>query len=219
MPKHTDAVISALASLESDRENLLAAWKAMIGGDGAPMFPLDLLASGAVKRAVSSISAMKLLIDTWNMVSARSLLRTHIDTALRFSAAWLVQNPHEFTTLVISGQPINKLKDREGQRLTDARLVTVRSGDYPWLPNVYTNLCDYIHFWASHLAAAAQSVDDDGSISLLISETDFDFPESSWIEVIDCFRESSSILVKFLDGYAITKRLTPAQLAKGRGQV
>lgn len=56
-------------------------------------------------------------------------------------------------------------------------------------------------------------------MSLLISETDFDFPESSWLEVIDCFRESSSILVKFLDGYAITKRLTPAQLAKGRGQV
>lgn len=219
MPKHTDAVVSAVASLESDRETLLTAWKAMIGGDGAPMFPLDLLASGAVKRAVSSISAMKLLIETWNMVSARSLLRTHIDTALRFSAAWLVQNPHEFATLVISGQPINKLKDREGQRLTDARLVTVRSGDYPWLPNVYENLCDYVHFSASHLAAAAQSVDDDGSMSLLISETDFDFPESSWLEVIDCFRESSSILVKFLDGYAITKRLTPAQLAKGRGQV
>jgi len=55
----------------------------MIGGDGAPMFPLDLLASGAVKRSVSSISAMKLLIDTWNMVSARSLLRTHIDAYSR----------------------------------------------------------------------------------------------------------------------------------------
>lgn len=86
------------------------------------------------------------------------MLRTHIDTALRFSAAWLVQNPHEFATLVISGQPINKLKDRKGQRLTDARLVTARSGDYPWLPNVYENLCDYVHFSASHLAAAASQL-------------------------------------------------------------
>jgi len=216
MPKHADAVVSALASLESDRETLLAAWQAMISGDGAPMFPLDLLASGAVKRAISSISAMKLLVESWNMVSARSLLRTHIDTALRFSAAWLVQNPHEFATLVISGKPINKLKDRKGERLTDARLVQVRSSDYPWLPAVYDNLCDYVHFSASHLAAAAQSVDDDGSLSLLISETDFDFPESSWLEVINCFRETSAILVKFLHGYAITKRLTPEQLEEGR---
>lgn len=216
MPKHTDAVVSALASLESDRETLLAAWKTMIGSDGAPMFPLDLLASGAVKRAVSSISAMKLLIDTWNMISARSLLRTHIDTALRFSAAWLVQNPHEFATLVISGKPINKLKDSKGERLTDARLVQIRSSDYPWLPAVYDNLCDYVHFSASHLAAAAKSLDNDGSLSLLISETDFDFPESSWLEVIGCFRESSAILAKFLHGYAITKRLAPEQLEEGR---
>jgi len=216
MPKHTDAVVDALASLVSDRETLLAGWKAMIGGDGAVMFPLDLLASGAVKRAVSTISAMKLLVESWNMISARSLLRTHIDTALRFSAAWLVQNPHEFATLVISGKPINKLKDHKGERLTDARLVQVRSSDYPWLPAVYDNLCDYIHFSASHLAAAAKSVDVDGSLGLLISDTDFDFPESSWLEVIDCFRESSAILAKFLHGYAITKKLTPEQLEGGR---
>jgi hypothetical protein len=216
MPKQTEMVLSALAALDRDREALLITLKAVIGGDGAPMFPLDLLASGAVKRAVSAISAMKLLVDSWNIVSARLLLRTHIDTALRFSASWLVHNPHEFATLVISGQPINKLKDREGQRLTDARLVIIRSGDYPWLPNVYDNLCDYVHFSASHLAAATTSVEDDGSLSLLISETDFDFPESSWLELIDCFQETSAILLKFLHGYSTTKRLTQEELEEGR---
>lgn len=216
MPKHTDAVVAALASLVSDREALLAAWQAMIGGDGAPMFPLDLLASGAVKRAVSALSAMKLLVESWNMVTARSLLRTHIDTSLRFSAAWLVENPHEFATLVISGKSINKMKDRDGERLTDARLVKVRSSDYPWLPNVYDSLCGYVHFSASHLCDAVVSMRDDGTMNLLISETDLNFPESSWLEVIECFRESSAILVDFLDGYAITKRMTPAQFEERR---
>jgi hypothetical protein len=77
MPKHTDAVVAALASLVSDRETLLAGWKAMIGGDGALMFPLDLLASGAVKRAVSAISAMKLLVESWKRAVVASHAHRH----------------------------------------------------------------------------------------------------------------------------------------------
>jgi hypothetical protein len=36
---------------------------------------------------VSAAAAIKVLVESWNMVSARSLLRTHLDTARRFSAA------------------------------------------------------------------------------------------------------------------------------------
>lgn len=219
MRKHTKPVQAALLRLNGDQQTMLASWKAMIGGGAAPMFPLDLLASGAVKRALSASAAMKLLIESWNMVSARSLLRTHLDTSLRFSAAWLVKNPHEFATLVISGKPINKLKDLQGERLTDARLVQIRSKDYTWLPAVYDNLCGYVHFSASHLCDAVESVHEDGTMDLLISETDLNFPESSWLEVIDCFREGSAMLVKFLDGYALTKRLTREQLEEGRRQI
>jgi hypothetical protein len=216
---HTQFIQAALQQLDDDKQALLNAWEAMIGGSGAPVFPLDLLASGAVKRAVSASAAIKVLVESWNMVSARSLLRTHLDTALRFSAAWLVENPHEFATLAISGRPINKLKDREGKSLTDARLVDIRSRDWPWLPNVYDNLCGYVHFSATHLFDAVKSVDEDGQINLLISEIDADFPESSWLELIDCFREGTAMLVKFLNGYAITKMLTREQLEEGRRQV
>lgn len=183
------------------------------------MFPLDLLASGAVKRALSASAAMKLLVESWNMVSARSLLRTHLDTSLRFSAAWLVNNPHEFATLVISGKPINKQKDREGERLTDARLVQIRSQEYSWLPAVCNNLCGYVHFSASHLYDVVEEVCEDGTMDLLISDTDLNFHESSWLEVISCFREGSAMLAKFLDSYALTKRLTPEQLEEGRRQM
>ncbi|QGZ39126.1 hypothetical protein IP92_02648 [Pseudoduganella flava] len=219
MQQHTELVQASLLRLDGDRQTMLSSWKAVIGGNGAPMFPLDLLASGAVKRALSASAAMKLLIESWNMVSARSLLRTHLDTSLRFSAAWLVKNPHEFATLAISGKPINKLKDREGERLTDARLVQIRSKDYTWLPAVYDNLCGYVHFSSSHLYDAVESLYEDGTINLLISETDLNFPESSWLEVIECFREGSAMLVKFLNGYAITKRLTREQLEEGRRHI
>lgn len=214
--KHTEPVQAALLRLDDDRQTLLAVWEAMIGGTGAPIFPLDLLASGAVKRGVSAAAAIKVLVESWNMVSARSLLRTHLDTALRFSAAWLVENPHEFATLAISGRPINKLKDREGKALTDARLVEIRSTDWPWLPKVYESLCGYVHFSATHLFDAVESVDEEGQIELLISEADADFTESSWLELIHCFREGTAMLVKFLNGYAITKRLMREQLDEGR---
>lgn len=116
-PLHTQPVQAALLRLDDDRQTLLTAWEAMIGGNSAPFFPLDLLASGAVQRGVSASATVKVLVESWNIVSTRSLLRTHLDTALRFSAAWLVANPHEFATLAISGKPINKLKDREGKAL------------------------------------------------------------------------------------------------------
>lgn len=178
---HTQPIQTALLRLDDDRQALLTAWEAMIGRSDAPFFPLDLLASGAVKRSVSASAAIKMLVESWNMVSARSLLRTHFDTTLRFSAAWIVENPHEFATLAISGRPINKLKDRDGKALTDARLVELRSRDWPWLPKVYDNLCGYVHFSATHLLDAVESVDDDGQINMLISETDAGFQSrTSW---------------------------------------
>lgn len=188
----------------------------MLGESDSRIFPLDLLASDAVKRGVSAAAAIKVLVESWNMVSARSLLRAHLDTALRFSAAWLVENPHEFATLAISGQPINKLKDREGKALTDMRLVEIRSRDWPRLPEIYENLSGYVHFSTTHLRDAGEFADDEGCVNLLISEADTDFPQSSWLEVIDCFREGTAMLVKFLEGYAISKRLTRQQLEVGR---
>lgn len=131
MKPHTPAVQSALLKLDDDSQTLLAPWKAMAGEDNFTIFPLDLLASGAVKRGVSAAGAIKVLVESSNMVSARSLLRMDVDTALRFSAAWLVENPHEFAMLAISGRSINKLKDHEGKTLTDARLVEIRALDYP----------------------------------------------------------------------------------------
>jgi hypothetical protein len=215
-PDHTDKIKLRLACLEVDSDAMLELWKAIIGPAGSPMFPLDLLASAAVKRNISAASALKLLINSWNMACARSLLRTHIDTALRFSAAWLVDEPHTLATLVMEGARLDKMKDRSGERLTDARLVQTRQNEYPWLPAVYKNLSGYVHFSDAHLMDAVQSVADNGEIEILVSDRDLKFPESSWIEVIDCFRHATAMLAKLLQGYAAAKRLSSEQLAAGR---
>lgn len=182
-------------------------------GQGA-MFPLDLMALGAVKRSVSTASAIVAMVESSNMVCARTLLRTHIDTALRFSAAWLVQNPHAFASLVLKGERIDRLKDKLGKRLTDAYLVETRSAECPWLPAVYRNLSGYIHFSSSHIFDSVGVIDEaTNSLTFAVSAADAKFPEFSWLEVLDCFRETTELLAKYLHGYRLTKNMSPEQLA------
>ena len=185
-------------------------------GDRA-MFPLDMMALGAMKRGVSTSSAMSAMVSAWNMVCARTLLRTHIDTSLRFSAAWLVTDPHAFASLVLKGERIDRLKDRDGKRLTDAHLVEVRTPEYPWLPGVYSSLSGYVHFSGSHIVDSVATFDNTtGTIAFEVSPKDTGFAEFSWIEVLECFRETTSFLAKYLHGYRVTKDMSPEQLAAAR---
>lgn len=218
LPSHTDEVKSLLAKVKADRDELLKIWLSVIGEAGAPAFPLDLMAFGAVKRNISTASAFCQMIESWNMVCARSLLRIHIDTSLRFSAAWLVERPHQFATDVFKGERIDKMKDKQGKPLTDARLIEVRAADYPWLPAVYKNLSGYVHFSGSHIYDSVVSVGDNNTISFEVSDRDLKFPEFSWVEILDCFREVTEILAKFLHGYSVTKQLSPTEFEVLRSQ-
>jgi hypothetical protein len=156
------------------------------------------------------------------MVIARALLRMHIDTALRFSAAWHVAEPHSFATDVLKGERIDKLKTRTGARLTDAHLVQLHKDKHPWLPAVYEHLSGYVHFSGAHISDAIEDLgEQDRTIQFLIADQDLKFPEFSWIEILECFREATSILGTFLQGWGATKKLSDAQLEalrlSGRG--
>jgi hypothetical protein len=218
-PLHTDRVIALSARVQADRDSMIRLGISVFGTAGSPMYPLDLMAFGAMKRCVSTASAFRMMIESWNMVCARSLLRIHIDTSLRFSAAWLVEEPHDFATRVLKGERIDKMKDQAGKRLSDAHLVEVHAPEYPWLPAVYKGLSGYVHFSGSHIYDSIANVaDQDRTVSFEIGDADLKFPEFSWIEVLDCFREATRILAKYLLGYAHTKRLSPAELEEAKRQ-
>lgn len=212
-PAHSKNVAASLEELASDAGQLRRVMIELVAPSGSPMFPLDFLAFAATKRHVSTTSAFVSAINSWNMVVARSLLRIHIDTSLRFSAAWHVENPHDFSMEVLKGARIDKLKTRSGDRLTDAHLVRLHADEHPWLPNVYEHLCGYVHFSGSHIADSISDLHDgDGTIEFLISDQDQTFPEFSWLEVVDCFRKATGILETYLRGWGTTKQLSPEQL-------
>ncbi|WDJ93593.1 hypothetical protein [Xanthomonas campestris] len=213
--ERTRALIDALAK---DRNSMAKLLLSVLGGEGAPMFPLDLMALAAVKRNASIPRAIEMMVDSWNMIGARTLLRVHIDTSLRFSAAWLVKDPHDFASKVLAGERIDIMKSQGGEKLRDAYLVEVRCTDYPWLKEVYRNLSGYVHFSGSHIYDTVSTIaDDTRMVGFLISENDRKFPEFSWNEVLECCRETNEMLAYFLSGYGITKRMSPAELDAARG--
>ena len=219
-PPHDPRVLSLLQAVEADRAAILKIAGTIVGVKGARMYPLDIMAIGAVKRNVSTAAGFRKVVESWNMVCARSLLRIHLDTALRFSAAWLVEDPHAFAREVLKGERIDKMKNSRGQRLTDAYLIELRSAEYPWLPRVYKNLSGYVHFSGSHIYDSVAGVDEDErSIEFEITEFDTRFPAFSWIEVVQCFREGSEFLVRYLRGYGMTKSLSPTELAAMKTQL
>ncbi len=126
--------------------------------------------------------------------------------------------PHTFSSEVLRGTRIDKLKSRTGARLTDSHLVQLHKDTHPWLPAVYERLSGYVHFSGAHIADAISELgEEDRTIQFLVSDQDLKFPEFSWIEVLECFREATSILGTFLQGWGVTKKLSDAQLQALRG--
>ena len=213
-PAQTKAVESLLLELEADTARMRKVMIENVTPAGSPMFPLDFLAFAAAKRHASTTSAFTAMIRNWNMVVARALLRMHLDTSLRFSAAWHVADPHKFATSVLKGERIDKMKTRAGQRLTDAHLVQLHKEQHPWLPAVYERLSGYVHFSGSHISDSIESLGEvDNTVQFLISDQDLKFPEFSWVEVLECFREATSILGLFLQGWGATKKMSDEQLS------
>jgi hypothetical protein len=199
-----------LASLQSDLSVITELVKQMTGSAKGAMFPVDLLAIAAAKRCFSTTQAFTLLLESENITCSRAILRTHLDTALRFSAAWLVAEPHAFATEVICGGRIDKLKCKDGKKLTDAYLVQVRGLEHNWIPEVYKNLSGNIHFSADHLYSAIVGVDDDArSFAFEITDKDSKFPSESWDEMIDCCRAITRIIIDYLSGWIDTKQNKP----------
>lgn len=215
IPEQSSEVNRLLAGLDADREALLDYYKAGHAETGGNLYAMDLFVLGAVKRTLSLTAAMKVMIQTWNLLASRTLLRTHIDTALRFSAAWLVDDPQDFALKVLAGERIDLMK--HGNKLmSDSYLTTTQAEEYPWLPEVYKRLSGYIHFSGDHISSTLFNIRDNGKFSFRLSESDLGFPDESWVEVLECFRETTGMLLFRMAGYSKTKKMTHAELKAAR---
>jgi len=214
--EHHSKVRQGLEALLQKKAKLFELGKQLTQSGGQAMFPLDLLAFAAIKRNLSTTAALVTLIEAFNMLAARSMLRVHLDSSLRFAAAWFVDDSQGFAAKVNAGERIDKLKDRDGRQLRDARLVELLAPDHPWLPKVYERLSSYVHLSDSHLTGAVTSVEESGAISFELRADDDHYPVQSWVEIMDCAHEGTEILADYLAGYIQTKNTSPKELAATR---
>lgn len=207
MKEHSKPVIVSLHSLEINRRKMTKAAKSTVLAGNGSMFPLDQVIFGVVKKSLSTTQAIDVLIRNWNLTCARAILRSHLETILRFTGFWLVSNPHEVATNFLKGKEIKSFKSVDGKNLSDNYLARELSKQFPWIHDVYKQTCDYVHFGEMPCLQSIDSVSDDGKITMSMTETDDSFPDQSWIEVADCAGECLSIIEFYLRGYEETKNI------------
>jgi len=200
---HSKKVQKLIGVLRTLKEPLFLQMKSMYAADNRNMFPLDWIMQIACKRALSNASGIADLIEGHNMVSARALLRVHIDGLVRLYAFTLVDRPHDLAIKVIAGEKLSHMKDRNGTLMRDAHLIEQLGKEFDWLPKVYKNTSGFIHLSRELLGFTMQPKEQD-SFAVQISDKD-DLPEEYWIEVIECHVETSRILLSFVGSWTHTK--------------
>jgi hypothetical protein len=168
----------------------------VVGESGAPIYVLDFIVLGAVKRSLSLASGLLVLIEAKNMVCARAVLRMQLDTIARLCAYLYVDDPEQMAKAIFGGERLNKFKSTDGKPLRDGYLVDRLSERFPWVRKVYAFTSGYAHFSERQFFDAVHSVgsNEEKTIRLAIGRSDDKYPELSWEELPACFNPSMSFL-------------------------
>lgn len=202
-------IAKTILELQSRVEKHLTLSKDMLEAYDNAIYPLDLLASAALHRSINLISGFCMLIEEENFVSAAALLRLQIDNCLRFFAAFIVDNPHEFVINIFKGEHIYKQKDKDGNQMTDSYLVEKLSELEPWVGNVYKQTSGYIHLSDKHifhvLSVSKSSFNDSISGILKIGKGSSFISEKYYLEAIAAFKAATDLFLKYVEGWIYTK--------------
>lgn len=188
----TKEVELELKNLENQESRILNLAKEM---HQEKTFPLDLLANTVMDRSLQLIFGFTSLIRNENYISACHLVRCHLDNVLRFSGAWLVDNPHQFATDIIDGKQVDKIKDRDGNYLKDWYLRNKLNEEYPWIKSVYTETSGFIHLSNKHFFSSTKVVDkSERIVEFKISKKDYYINDELRIETIIGMNKITNIL-------------------------
>jgi hypothetical protein len=208
-----EAALRKLGTLEDRQPNT---WLRMLRAHDSALYPLDLLAMGALNRSAALCAGFRTLIEQRNFVCAASILRLQLDNALRFYAAFLVDEPHAFASAILEGTPVRKLKDRSGILMRDAHLVDCLSKEYSWVVRVYETTSGYIHLSEQHIFQAAKLVKSGDRVAeFKMSATDKTFPEETYVEAIEAFYAATELFLHYVEGWIHTKS-NPDEVTKLR---
>lgn len=208
--KHTDKTLTLLKELKNKRDNLKYIGNEIMECRKHSMGYMDFVIIAIVNRSISITVGIEKLIIEHNMTCVRALLRMQLETVLTMAAFWLTENPEKMAKeIIVDGKKITDMKDKDGKRMTYSYLAKKIGKAFEWIPDLYRNTCEYIHFSERHLYDSIYSTNEEKRIAyFIISEKDYNYPEHSWIEVIDYTRHCLFIIEVFLKKYKEIKEIT-----------
>lgn len=156
--------------------------------EGATLGHADLFLFGAMKRTLAQSRGFRMLIEARNFPCAAAILRLQIDTAMRVNALSLVDDPDGLCRAVLDGGQFNRLKDRDGRKMTDTYLRERLAREHSWIGPAYERTSGFIHLSGNHFDVAIASTDDETRIARFqISGEDPVRPEEAYFDVVDSF--------------------------------
>jgi len=175
--------------------------------DQGAMFPFDFWTNAAINRGIQLSSGFRSSIKKHNAICSGALLRLQIDTALRYSAGWLVQDPHGFVGRVMSGEQINRMKDRSGEVMTDSYLVKVLSVEHPWITEVYKRTSSYVHFSDTHIWSTLYELEgtENRRVKTKVGAEDKEGLSDLYMEMVMAFQAATTVLINYVEGWVFTK--------------
>lgn len=135
--------------------------------------PIDLFVHSITFRAEAINNGYQALTEGGNYLCAIALIRMQLDNFLIAWAGLACKNRDEFYVAYQSGKPINKLTDKEGNRLTQNFIVNSYAEIDPLVKEIYKNGNDFIH--PSHIFQE-QSIDLTNGIRMR-SYKEYECPE------------------------------------------
>lgn len=214
---HTDQqpdLAERLSFLERLERELIRKAAASVGMD-ADLRHGDFFMIGALRRTLAQSRGFRELIGSRNFPCAAAILRMQIDTAMRVNALRLLDDLDVACEAVLGGSRFNTLKDRDGNRCTDAYLRQKLSEDEPWVDTVYEQASDFVHLSGRHFYNSIAETDEETrTVRFVISDQDPSRPETSYFEIVDTFFKATKLVGLMTLAY-FTTRYTPQEVGQG----
>lgn len=200
-----EAISRALRSLAEYKEQHLQLLAEIMMADGANLFHVDLVVMAAMHRSLALIDGFTTLVEQRNALAAIPLIRMQIDSIIRTYACWTVEKPPVVAQAMLADTPLNKIKSRTGEPLTDAYLYQAAAEHYPWIPAAYRQISGFVHLSGRHIMAPMHA--DEPRTGHFIVGSRQGWSDVDVIGAIDTFAEATRCLLHLCWSWLKTKEM------------
>ena len=184
------------------RESYLKTFEDHLSGStDTPFYLTDLIIWGLMDRNIGLVESMPNLIKEENIHALAPLLRIQLDSLLRLHAFNLVSDPNELADHIIKGNELRKFKDKEGNLLSDRRLVSSLSSHLPFVEAMYKKLCGWVHFSESHIFTAVSEGKEDRTIEIGIGDSRKKLDPELFAESIEAIKAIHLTTIAIMQSY------------------